>query len=208
MPKINHSIILVRKHINSLSIREILLITVTVLVFIFVLFYENGVVPGQIKLQELQQQESALNIENRAYQQELENLEYKYQSRAVELEKRLNELNRRLAEYQVSGTEFTSVPNLLSEMLAESNGLELVSLETGENQLPNESLPLRKYQYHLHFVGKFPDVLRYLYQLKAKAPMVFWEKFEYEVTQFPIADIHLTLYAYQLNEGNHHEGAQ
>ncbi len=100
---------------------------------------------------------------------------------------------------------------VLTEMLSKTKGLRLVRLET----LPVEPLfetpdgldveteggDLFKHGVVIEVLGDFPTTVRYLLEIEQLPRRFYWETLDYEVLEYPIARVTLTLRSLSRQEG-------
>lgn len=83
--------------------------------------------------------------------------------------------------------------DVLTYALSDFKGLTLVSFES----LPSDSnaayLNFIPHQYLVHLQGKYSEILYYLEWLDQSPGLLYVDDYEYRISQFPIADISLTL---------------
>lgn len=188
--------------IDRLSQREKLLVLLTGLGLLYVLMYENGVAIQQKKLDALNSDIVKLVQKNQVYKQEYNNLTQNFKQAIQSKTQQLSNLDNKLKKLKLIDRDYPTVQKLLTELLSDFKGLELISLETLSATTMIDAQELRKQPYHIRFQGTFPEVLNYLTKIKESAPMLHWESFIYQVTKFPVANIDMTFYIYELNKPN------
>ncbi len=181
--------------LNALSLREQLLVMVTGLAVIVTSIYEMNITPYMSKVKVGQAELIRLQTEELVYQQEIAYLQSNWQNQHQQLQKQNVSLDMQLQALNLSFAKVDATPNILAGVLSDFKGLELVALESlPATQYGHDALLLKR-PYKLHFVGQFPNVIKYLYRLKEDVPSVFWEYFEYNIQKFPEASIKLTLFS-------------
>jgi MSHA biogenesis protein MshJ len=88
--------------------------------------------------------------------------------------------------------------NALSDLLKQNNQLTLIKLET----LPVKPQPPLIYQHglELHFSGTYADTLAYLTALETMPWNFVWDGINYQVKDYPIAEITLRVHTLSLEK--------
>lgn len=188
--------------VDKLSIREKSLVMLTGLALLYVLMYENGVAIQQKKIDARNSGIVKLAQKNQIYKQEYNNLTQGFKQAIQRKTQQLSKLDNKLKKLKLMDRDYPTVKKLLTELLSDFKGLELISLETLSATPVIDAVALRKQPYRIRFQGTFPEVLNYLTEIKESAPMLHWESFAYQVTKFPVANIDMTFYIYELNKPN------
>ncbi len=100
---------------------------------------------------------------------------------------------------------------VLKEMLIKTEGLRLVRLETHpveplfetpeELDVNTEGGDLFKHGVVIEVLGDFPTTVRYLREIEQLPRRFYWETLDYEVLEYPIARVTLTLRSLSTQEG-------
>ncbi len=100
---------------------------------------------------------------------------------------------------------------VLKEMLIKTEGLRLVRLETlpveplfetpEELDVNTEGGDLFKHGVVIEVLGDFPTTVRYLREIEQLPRRFYWETLDYEVLEYPIARVTLTLRSLSTQEG-------
>tara|TARA_R110002110_G_scaffold65206_4_gene179987 strand:- start:71076 stop:71708 length:633 start_codon:yes stop_codon:yes gene_type:complete len=196
--------------INALSLREQLLLMVTGMVGIIAFLYEITISPNISSLAAIKEQQRHLIEEGSAYYDEIAFLTVTQKKQHEQLKRENRKLEKQLQALDPVNMGERSAPKVLASILSDFKGLELVSLEGLPPEAPQDNSQLIKLPYELHFVGQFPEMIKYLYKLKADVPTVYWDKFEYKIKSFPDADIRLTLFTvdYEKNKSKSSGGSR
>ncbi|WP_163923345.1 MSHA biogenesis protein MshJ [Photobacterium sp. Alg240-V54] len=143
----------------------------------------NNVIATRNKITQLQRQ--LAQNPNQKVEAQIAQLEQKNRALVAELQHKVGRL--------VSATEMT---NVLEQVLGHSQDLQLQTMVS----LPAAQLMDGDDQgYYIHplrmtFKGKYFDVVGYLTQLEALPVQYYWRNLNYQVTQYPWANIELELY--------------
>jgi MSHA biogenesis protein MshJ len=141
------------------------------------------------------------------------------------LRQRLLQLRQQLAEGEsyIKGRSDRLVPSdkmadVLEQMLNKNGRLQLVDLQTlpvaplmgkntakGSGRDANDAPATTGKQVFKHGVqitvrGSYPDMLRYLQALEHLRVQMFWGRAQLAVTQYPVAELTLTLYTLSLDK--------
>ncbi|MCK4609120.1 MAG: hypothetical protein KAT71_06540 [Gammaproteobacteria bacterium] len=101
----------------------------------------------------------------------------------------------------VSGQEMTK---LLKQLLLARHDLELVQFyNLPEQQAIGNKNALNLYEHGvvIKFRGSFFAVLRYLEDLEDLPWQLFWDKLEYQVTKYPVAEVTLQVHTLSMHKG-------
>lgn len=92
-----------------------------------------------------------------------------------------------------------ALPKILEEVLLRVGNLELQKMLVSP---PEEQLQgVYKHGVMIQVSGGFQDVLRYLQVLEQSPWRFYWEKLDYRVQQYPLADVQIYLYTLATEEG-------
>jgi len=94
---------------------------------------------------------------------------------------------------------------LLQQILARQEGLQLISLRTLKTRPLNTAkdgpkLPIFAHDFALEFQGSYMDTLRYLEQLEQLSGGIYWDAFELHTEKYPRNRIRLELHTLSLSE--------
>lgn len=189
----------------TLTNREKWLIVATLVVALLGCWYEFLYIPvtrerAEFKQQLLTfetqlatQQQTAIQLQNRNandpnVSKETQLLELKAQGQR--LQEQIQSLNKKFVSP-------TLMANALSDLLKQNNQLTLIKLDT----LPVEQQQLL-YQHGLvlHFSGNYLATLNYLKSLEAMPWNFIWDSIDYQVKDYPIAEITLRVHTLSLEK--------
>lgn len=135
------------------------------------------------------------------------NLEQK--NRIAQLEKQVQQADQSLVNLSQGLVLANELPQLLRQTLAQTTKLKLISLET----LPTRELALRAatqegqgvgvYQHTvmLRLSGNYFQVLDFAKALESTGVRFFWDRLDYQVKNYPHADIELRVYTLSTDRG-------
>ncbi|QSX40470.1 MSHA biogenesis protein MshJ [Shewanella cyperi] len=197
---------------NGLSRRERGLIALAVLVLLAVVLMQP--------LDALWQQTQAMNLrlkslvkENEISVQQLELYRQRlaldpnasYRQRLTQLAAEQQQLDARLDEQMVAMVPAKFMPGLLSRMLESMPGLKLQEfasiapeplLQVGET----EKLNLYSHGMRMKLSGDFFSLLRFMQALESMPTKLYWKRLDYQVKDYPGAEVELLLYTLSINE--------
>jgi len=185
----------VTNKLDALSLREQVLVMLTGLVAIVMIIHETSIMSSMNKIKINQAQTLRLQTEDLVYKQKIKYLERSGPNQYKELKKQNTNLDKQLQDLSLSLVKSDATPKILTGVLSNFKELELIALKSLPAKKYGQDDSLLKQSYKLHFVGEFPDMIKYLYRLKKEVPLVFWEDFEYDTQEFPKASIKLTLFS-------------
>ncbi len=206
---IAHYWIIIKKQINVRSLRERVLLFVTGIVVIWSFMFNIFITPtsehiadSSEELLNLEQQYQGTNHELALLQDKLKKQTLPIQSTEhQQLEAILKEHNKILSQYREKLMVPEQAPYLLEKLLKDFSGLVLLNIETlpprqlgqeaGKN---NSTAALYRQAIRLTFSGEYQDLLNYVRKIETLTYPIWWEDIEYKVTQFPQAQIILTVY--------------
>jgi MSHA biogenesis protein MshJ len=131
---------------------------------------------------------------------------------------RLNKLTQQILEIEQQLTQQTAnlvpanqMPLMLEKVLATSNGLKVLSLESIPptsvlvNQPPTTFEKTAESDLYRHGIklmveGSYFDIQRYLAKLEALDWQFYWKRFDYKVSQYPLAVVELEIYTLSTNK--------
>ncbi|QSX36861.1 MSHA biogenesis protein MshJ [Shewanella sedimentimangrovi] len=197
---------------NGLSRRERGLIALATLVLLAVVLMQP--------LDALWQQTQAMNLrlkslvkENEISVQQLELYRQRlaldpnasYRQRLSQLAAEQQQLDARLDEQMVAMVPAKFMPGLLNRMLESMPGLKLQEfasiapeplLQVGET----EKLNLYSHGMRMKLSGDFFSLLRFMQALESMPTKLYWKRLDYQVKDYPGAEVELLLYTLSINE--------
>ncbi|MBI2792736.1 MAG: type II secretion system protein M [Gammaproteobacteria bacterium] len=208
--KLVHYWALLKNYVNARSQRErvLLLVTGVVLIwsFMFNLYitpFSNTVADSSEELSNLEQQFEGTHHELLILQQRVKKqIPLETSAEFQQLNAILLEHNKQLDAYRNKLIAPEKVPYLLESMLNDFSGLTLVNIETltpakllKESEENNDKSPsLYRQAIKMSFTGEYQDLLHYVKKIESLPYPLWWEALEFKITQFPQAQIVLTVY--------------
>jgi len=201
------------KHYQALAPREQTLLQLTLYSVLAVMVLLLVLEPGWKNLQTQWQQAAAARAETEQLQQLLDTLQQQEQPDPdAVLRQELAQLasEQALQEQRIAAlTDALVSPAqmipLLKALLQQDKRLQLVSLTT----LPQESLQLDggdnsallfRHGLRLQLKATYDGLVEYQQRLDSLPWRVYWQTLDYQVQQYPHADVLLELYTFSLNE--------
>jgi MSHA biogenesis protein MshJ len=190
--------------IDALSLRERVLLTVTVIVIVLGLWSWLVLAPYDARREQASERSQAVQRNIAALQTQVDAVITRANADPdAELRERFRRLQQRLeevdAEIHARGRDFVApaqMPGLLRDILAAHGGLTLQRLEsTGARRMgpPGAEAPVFKHGLVLEFSGDYMSTLRYLEALEQLPWRFLWEQLEYTLEQHPRARVRLRL---------------
>jgi MSHA biogenesis protein MshJ len=187
---------------STLTNREKQLFGVTVFIGLSSSWYAFFCMPLMKEQADLKQQLATTTIQIAAQQQAAVQLQNRH-----DMDDKKNQLAALKADYQQLQTQTqalnnTFVPpalmaNVLSDLLKQNKQLTLNKLET----LPvKQQQLLYQHGLELHFSGSYTDTLAYLTALEAMSWNFVWDSINYQVKDYPIAEITLRVHTLSLEK--------
>ena len=116
------------------------------------------------------------------------------------LKQELTALDERIVGQLGALVEPAQAAKVLEQVLARHRGLQLVSLDASSRTLDDleiesgDTAGLGRYQIELVLDGNYLDVLAYLEELESLPWKFFWQKVDFQSTEYPHATTRLQLY--------------
>ena len=202
--------IIIKNYINARSQRERILLLVTGIVliwsFMFNLYitpYSNMVANSSEELANLEQEfegtrHELIILQERTKKQNTPESSAEFQ----QLQAILLEHNKQFDKYRHKLISPDQVPYLLESLMKDFSGLTLINIETlnpvkllkesdeHDNKLPS----LYRESIKMTFTGEYQELLQYVKNIEKLSYPLWWESLEFKITQFPQAQIVLTIY--------------
>jgi len=120
----------------------------------------------------------------------------------------LSELDARIVGQLGALVEPAQAAEVLEQVLTGHRGLKLKSLQASSESLDNPALHknrnsagLGRYQLEMVVEGGYLDLLHYLQELEAMPWKFFWQKVNFQTTEYPLAETRLQLYTLGAHHG-------
>lgn len=197
---------------EQLSRRERVLIAAAVLVVVGMLSYLplESLWKQQMSLA---QQVQSLTLENNVATQQIELYQQRLaldpnqdlQQRLVVLAEQNQEIDSQLNAQMVDMVPADYMPDLLGNLLSQVKGLKLIKftsiapvplLEVGEEK----KLNLYSHGINIRLEGDYFSVLRFVEAIEAMPDRLYWKRLDYQVGDYPQAEIELELYTLSINK--------
>ena len=203
---------LIRRY-QALAPREQTLLQITLHAVVLFLLLVLVLEPGWNKLQRQWQTASAAQAETRQLQELLHNLQQQEQpdpdaalrQELAQLAKEQALQEQRIAALTDALVSPAQMIPLLQALLQQDERLQLISLTT----LPQEPLQLDdsdnsallfRHGLRLQLKATYAGLVDYQQRLDAVPWRVYWQTLDYQVQQYPHAEVLLELYTFSLNE--------
>ncbi|MEC4725438.1 MSHA biogenesis protein MshJ [Shewanella sp. D64] len=199
-------------HFDLLSQRERVMVAVAAFVVIGMLCY-LPVESLLLKHNKLSRNNLALVAENKVSLQQIELYKQRleqdpndeYHARFTVLEQQSKELDKQLSFQMVDMVPADHMATLLSQLLETVKGIELQDFQSiapipllaiGEEKKMN----LYSHGIRLTFQGDYFAVLKFIQAIEAMPNKLYWKRMEYQVEEYPVANIILELYTLSINK--------
>lgn len=197
---------------DLLSQRERVMVAAAAFVVIGMLCY-LPVESLLLKHNELSRSNLALVAENKVSLQQIELYKQRlaqdpndeYHARFAVLEQQSKELDKQLSFQMVDMVPADHMATLLSQLLEKVKGIELQDFQSiapipllaiGEEKKMN----LYSHGIRLTFQGDYFAVLKFIQAIEAMPNKLYWKRMEYQVEEYPMANIVLELYTLSINK--------
>lgn len=202
-----------QERFESLTSREKIIVFVALLAALWSswdnLFYQ----PISLKQNTLTQQLSNINSQLASQQQVEAQLENNNktdpnavnQAKLLELKTQYSGLQEQIMFGDKKFVPASLMAKALSDMLKQNQQLTLVKLDT----LPTSTLLDAKQQHHpiykhglaITFTGNYTDTVNYLKALEALPWAIVWDSIDYQVKEYPVAEITIHVVTLSFEEG-------
>jgi MSHA biogenesis protein MshJ len=203
------------ERIDALELRERVLLLAAVIAVLFfsidMLALQPALKSQQLTQERIAEQEtrlSALRTQARLLQYggDVDPLQARREQRD-ELKQKLAELDARIVGQLGALVEPAQAAEVLEQVLARHRGLKLISLHASTRTLDDleiengDSSGIGRYQIDLVLDGGYLDVLTYLKALESLPWKFFWQKVDFQSTEYPHATTHLQIYTLGAGHG-------
>ena len=212
---------------EALSIRERMLIMITIITLLFIAWDTTLMSPLSSKQEKLINEMQSVNKQLETITKQMASIaKNKSKDNGPELQKRIDDVKQLLSNASKKQTEVTGEfvpPNqmatVLKDMLEAENGLVLkqlkslgttpfkeqnriVSSETvnGKNKPVKQKSTIYKHGLQIVFEGDFFSTLKYLKSLEAMPWHFYWDTVDYKVQEFPKARVSIIVHTLSLEE--------
>ena len=128
--------------------------------------------------------------------------------RIQELETEIASIDNLLEEQTVNLVPANKMPQMLEKVLASSKGLKVIGLQSippipilqnVQTELGDE-INLFRHGVVLTLEGKYFDIQAYLEKMESLEWQFYWKKFDYSVSDYPVARVEVELYTLSTNK--------
>ncbi|MEM9333744.1 MAG: type 4a pilus biogenesis protein PilO [Pseudomonadota bacterium] len=200
------------KKVDSLSLRERLLIGATTITMVAAIWYvqffeplEKAAAQRRGELQALQERARVANEQVEQQMLELAGGSAEQRARIARINQQIEELNNTLGDYAEELIDPTEMAQLLEGVLRKQSGLELVRIRN----IPAETLAasedenaMRFYRHGLEIevTGSYAATLDYLESIESLPWRLYWQVLELEVLDYPNNRIRIEVSTLSLDE--------
>ena len=197
--------------------RERMMMTLALVVILLLGGWQLLVTPQLAKKQAAEDRLASLSDEVRALEQQRRTLEEQVsedpneplRKRRAQLQQRLQRYDQQLEELTTGLISPTEMVALLREMLAEHDGITLLSVNheraqpvalDGNSNAGEESTGLYSHPVSVTVEGRFHEILDYLGDLESLDERLGWRSLDYSVSGWPEARVEIRLHTLSLHE--------
>lgn len=132
--------------------------------------------------------------------------------RIAQIKQQISALDRQLDSQTAGLVSASKMPLMLEQVLANSSHLKVLSLQslephaismsTGADKSATEQDIPALYRHGVKLVieGGYADVQSYLAKLEALPWQFYWQRFDYQVSEYPLATVELEIYTLSTNK--------
>ena len=205
-----------RKKVNEMSMRERWMLAITGFVLVVGILDFFFIQPMRDQRALFEQQINTIRSQQSDFTQQQEELAVQIESdpamvmqRQIEgLEKSISRDEARLQEFTKSLVSPIEMTDMLRELVNQNKGLKLIELENlavapliaepnetkEEAESGNNDFGLFRHQVRLVFEGNYTDTVEYLRKLEKIDNKFYWQRFDYQVLNYPKARVTLNIY--------------
>jgi MSHA biogenesis protein MshJ len=132
-------------------------------------------------------------------------------TRIAELQLQIKRVDHELGLHTANLVPANKMPRMLENVLASSSGLKVISLQsipptpvlkTKETDSVEHFAAGGLYRHGVKLIveGQYFDIQRYLAKLEALDWQFYWKKFDYKVSEYPVAVVELEIYTLSTNK--------
>ncbi|WP_438864653.1 type II secretion system protein GspM [Neptunicella sp.] len=199
----------------ALSIREKSLILAAGLIFILFSGYWWVIEPQLIDINNAEQQNKKAQLQTENLNVQIQELQQVLQvdpdevlkQQIASLIKRQVSLGVQLTEQTINLVSAKQMPQLLSNVLNNSQDIKLVSMTsipatmlTQQGEHKNANTQIYQHGVKLILEGKYFSIQQYLQRLSNSPWKFYWRKFDYRVKDYPVGTVELELYTLSTNQ--------
>lgn len=199
-----------REKVTALSMREKWLLVATGFVFVVGILDYFIIQPVRDERSSIEIQIQNLTAQQANFDQQLEELTIQIANdpamiaeREIEgLDKAIIENEKRLRTFTDTLVAPQEMAAMLKDILDQQKNLKLVELRnlpvapilSDEESESNQDIGLFRHPVRLVFQGNYSDSLNYLTKLEDMKNRFYWNRFDYQVEDYPIARVSLNIY--------------
>lgn len=212
-----------QERFEAFSLRERGLISAAIVVVMFMLWDTMVLTPQEVKQKNVVSQMYSLNEKMEAISKEVESMTDKLRSgegqrvraRTEEIRNLLAGLERKQQDLTVEFIRPAQMAKVLEDMLSNESSLKLTRLESlgaeplfpppelkeGEKAPRVKQPNIFKHGMRVVFEGNFNSTVSYLKALESMPWRFYWDNVEYQVLEYPRAQVVITIHTLSLDEG-------
>lgn len=211
------SIIMDRLHslqasVDTMSMRERLLVSATVVLLLTMLWYLFLMQPlaqqADTKRTEMEQIQARMETSNNSFEDQILQISGSgtaYQERLAQMQERIDEINTRLGDYAAELINPAEMSQVLQGVLKEQPKLRLIRIRNLNPESLSASADAKTATFYKHgleieFEGSYFAGLEYLQQIEALPWRFYWQILELEVLEYPTNRFRLEVSTLSLDE--------
>jgi len=123
------------------------------------------------------------------------------QREVAQLKERVSQLENDIQEVSAGLVSAEDLPKVIRDILLKSDRLKLLGLVANAPQELVLSVGVFKHSVVFRLEGRYRDIHEYLSTLESSDWQFYWDEFQYEVTDFPLAVAQITAYTLSTEAG-------
>ena len=198
--------------VDTMSIRERLLVLATVVLLLTMLWYLFLMQPlaqqAATKRTEMEQIQARMKTSNNSFEDQILQISGSgtaYQERLAQMQKRIDDINTRLGDYAAELINPAEMSQVLQGVLKEQPKLRLIRIRNLNPESLSASADAKTATFYKHgleieFEGSYFAGLEYLQQIEALPWRFYWQILELEVLEYPKNRFRLEVSTLSLDE--------
>ncbi len=198
--------------VDTMSMRERLLVLATVVLLLTMLWYLFLMQPlaqqAATKRTEMEQIQARMKTSNNSFEDQILQISGSgtaYQERLAQMQKRIDDINTRLGDYAAELINPAEMSQVLQGVLKEQPKLRLIRIRNLNPESLSASADAKTATFYKHgleieFEGSYFAGLEYLQQIEALPWRFYWQILELEVLEYPKNRFRLEVSTLSLDE--------
>jgi len=201
-----------RASIDAMSLRERVLVLATVVLLLGSVWYLVFIQPlsqqGARNNAEIASVQARIAMANRSLEDQVLQISgsgTEYQERFAQVQQRIDEINKKLADYAAELIDPAEMARVIEGVLREQSKLRLIRIRNSAPESlfasdDDRSATFYKHGLEIEFEGSYFACLEYLEEIEALPWLFYWQILEFEVLEYPKNRIRLELSTLSLDQ--------